>query len=205
MNKQKNFQIRNFILQKRGNVEMVNMYSEKRKENQICFIYSLEAVISFSKYMIEKDLNIVSIREEEIHWNYKLIEQYDLIDQMFGDKCFSISFADMTQEKYVDPVNGISKDRIEKILNWARSQYETTNKDFIVHCFAGISRSSAVAMLINKMLKDDLFAPYDVVYHSPNPIIIKQGAEILGFNADDALCEIKNRSDEYFSGGRSLF
>jgi hypothetical protein len=192
-------------LQKKGNIEMVNMYSEKRKENQICFIYSLEAVIAFSKYMIEKDLNIVSIREEEIHRDYKLIEQYNLIDQMFGEKCFSISFADMTKEKDVDPVNGISKDKIEKILNWAKSQYEKTNKDFIVHCFAGISRSSAVAMLINKMLKDDLFAPYNVKYHSPNPIIIRHGAEILGFNADDALYEIKNRSDEYFSGKGAYF
>lgn len=180
---------------------MINPYTmENIKENQVCLIYSLEGVIAFSKYIIKQNLNVISIREEELHRNDKLIQQYNLIDNMFMDKCFSVSFADMTKDKDVDPVNGISREKIESILNWSKEQYEKTQKGFVVHCFAGISRSSAVAMLINKMLKDDLFVPYNVRFHSPNPIIIKHGADILGFDADEVLYEIKSRSDEYFSG-----
>jgi predicted protein tyrosine phosphatase len=69
------------------------------------------------------------------------------------------------------------KQRIKEALDWAKDK-----ESILVACLAGISRSSAIAYLIQCMREDH---PKDALkilakrIHHPNSLIVKLGAEIL--------------------------
>jgi predicted protein tyrosine phosphatase len=73
-----------------------------------------------------------------------------------------------------------NKENIQNVLNWCKSLIDQNSKDFIVHCTAGISRSSAIAILIQCLIDDSkIFEVVDPRFHFPNTKILKIGEELL--------------------------
>jgi len=173
---------------------------DNRKENQVCYITSLLGVQILSQEIIKRELNVISIREPKTQRDGDIQSQYHNINELYGDRCFSVYFQDIDFISKTSNLISPKKNQIKSILDWAKNKYQENNKMFVVHCFAGISRSSAVAMLINYIANGDLFAPYDVRFHSPNKLILEFGAEILGFDSTSVINKIKAISNAYFAG-----
>lgn len=78
-------------------------------------------------------------------------------------------------------------DNIRNVLDFSK---KFTNDDkVLVHCHAGISRSTAVSVLICIQHGMSIEKAFDLVYSirdcmSPNILIIKYGDELLGCNGD---------------------
>lgn len=150
----------------------------------IASLYDVYALISTEK---NPALNIVSIRNsgesEEIQ------DMFDLHRDNFNSLC-SVIFDDISE-----PMAGagyrLPKEKdIEKVLQWAKDK-----ENILVHCSAGISRSSAIAYLIEctrippceavKILKPGI--------HYPNRLMVKIGSEILG---NPEIYEVFNKKNQ---------
>lgn len=87
----------------------------------------------------------------------------------------------MDYKKYTAP----KIENIQNILNFSK---DFTNDDnVLIHCHAGISRSTAIAVLVCIQHGMSIEESFDHVYSirdcmSPNILIIKYGDEILGLN-----------------------
>jgi predicted protein tyrosine phosphatase len=70
-----------------------------------------------------------------------------------------------------------TEDQIKQIIEWAKDK-----DDIIVACRAGISRSSAVAYLVesSKRGPEEAIKILDMAWHQPNPTVVKVGSKILG-------------------------
>ena len=72
-----------------------------------------------------------------------------------------------------------SRETIGAALDWARDK-----RNVIVHCTAGVSRSSAMAILIDyerdRDIKRVLAETVNPDLHSPNPLVLEHGFSILG-------------------------
>jgi predicted protein tyrosine phosphatase len=71
-----------------------------------------------------------------------------------------------------------SREDIKIIIDWVRTEYP---RDLMVHCYAGVSRSSAVAYVLACIEKDPAEAinMLNPMIHSPNERIVELGADIL--------------------------
>lgn len=136
-------------------------------------ILSLDECIDLVKNRTEN--NIVSIRSSTIAdkvyapideniSNYK-----DIIVETFDD----IEHECETKYGYVLPKD----ENIRRILEWS----DRVSGDIVVHCTAGISRSSAVAYLIacRKMDRSDALACLKFNLHTPNRYVLYLGAKIM--------------------------
>lgn len=79
-----------------------------------------------------------------------------------------------------------SQEHVKQMLDWSEGK-----EDMVIACHAGISRSSATALLIG--LKnwgiDKAFSILDRKRHSPNPLIVKYGDGILGIDIHSKLLD----------------
>jgi predicted protein tyrosine phosphatase len=68
---------------------------------------------------------------------------------------------------------------VSRILDWKRSK--GSENRLLVHCHAGISRSSAIAFIISCMDKsiEESLQILDPAIHYPNELLIKLGSELL--------------------------
>ena len=106
----------------------------------------------------------------------------DYIPVWFHDVCFPIG-------SYAAP----KKEDIEQILAWS----ELRNEPFVVACAAGVSRSSATALLITYQKTksiDEALAILNPDRHNPNALIVKMGSEILNCP------ELYTRYSEWMNG-----
>jgi predicted protein tyrosine phosphatase len=119
--------------------------------------------------------NIISIRDPKVSSKDTI---YASIDKSFSEnKCKSLfvsRFDDITSNVpgYFLP----QYEHIENILNYTKDIPD----DIIVHCTAGISRSSAICYLIayQKRLDATRAIKYiDINLHMPNPLIVNYGAK----------------------------
>lgn len=150
----------------------VKTNSEKSNLPEIQIHSAKSMILNYKKFA---NFYIVSIRNSKTDTFL-----FDQVERLCKDKCkgfLPMVFDDVWLPEherlgYVLP----KKEIIEEALMWAKNK-----GPFIVHCKAGISRSSAVAYLIAC-----LFAPPEKAIkvlnqfiHSPNELIVKFGAEIL--------------------------
>lgn len=124
-----------------------------------------------------KDFNVISIRDTR-NLSRKGIDQYNKIDNFGLPNLYVARFDDLCHESEDGTLP--QKMDVEKIIEWAKQKWNENHLDFIVHCTAGISRSSAIATLISNSLKNpDFMNVFHGKYHSPNQRIIEFGEEIL--------------------------
>ena len=123
---------------------------------------------------------------------YSLIDAYQHI---FKD-VLSVTFDDVTSDNcapYVTP----SIEDVKSILDWSKDK-----DDIIVHCTAGISRSSAIAYLIEyEKTKSflDALETLNYVLHCPNKLIVCQGAAIFkNFDIFSALLSWEKENQKRF-------
>lgn len=133
-------------------------------------IASLDDVISLISNK-KTDYNIISIRTpgEE--------DQIEQLFQLYKDNYASvlpITFDDIEYE--AEHMTPPAKEHIKEILDWSKGK-----SDLLVHCRAGISRSSAVAYLIGCLDSSpkEAIKVLDPLLHWPNKLMVELGAEVL--------------------------
>ena len=136
-------------------------------------IKNLDDVIELVKAG-KNSFSIVSIRSTNIPH-----EEYEPIDELSKNynSILAVYFDDV--EFPEDPYQMATEDQIRQILDWTKDK-----DDILVHCTAGVSRSSAVAYLI-ACSKVGISAAIKVLnywLHDPNKHVLKLGAIILNDN-----------------------
>jgi len=78
------------------------------------------------------------------------------------------------------------EEQIKELLNWSKGKH-----DFVVHCTAGVSRSSAIAYVLACcfMPPSEAISVLDPYKHDPNDLIVQLGAKLLG--NPEVLAELK--------------
>ena len=96
-------------------------------------------------------------------------------------------FLDMDDVIDADAVAAPTRQQVQRILDWAKNLPQDSK--LLIHCFAGVSRSTAAALAIKVQELgvdriDDaiLWLTHIRPQACPNPIIIKYADEILGAN-----------------------
>ena len=115
------------------------------------------------------NVNLVSIRHS---WKNQL---HDDIDRAIPDERLIKAVFDDVEEERTGYQMAVRED-VERILKWTDGR-----DDVCVHCFAGVSRSTAVAYLI-KCKYDGINRALEILdrkNHCPNMHIVKLGAEIM--------------------------
>ena len=81
-----------------------------------------------------------------------------------------------------------TKEHVEKMLNWSEGK-----ENMLIACHAGISRSSATALLIavKNWGMDKGFGVLEKHKHNPNPLIASYGSGILGVDVHYKLIDWK--------------
>jgi predicted protein tyrosine phosphatase len=102
---------------------------------------------------------------------------YDKIERIVPNckECLPLEFNDTTSE---DRPGSPTIEHVKQALNWAEGK-----ENIVVACAAGISRSSAIAYLIQCMRTDpsELYSIdlLDHSFHFPNELILKHGTMLL--------------------------
>ena len=142
-------------------------------------IASLLEVVKNIDFIKRLDTNLVSIRDTN-HSHY-----YDVIDNAGLKNLLVVQFDDLVEEIKIEYRDSYkehppSENDIKMILEWAKQKMSENNKDFIVQCTAGVSRSSAVAILI-QYLQDPSQAlkVINPIFHSPNEKVLEIGEKLL--------------------------
>lgn len=162
-------------------------------------ISSVKEVAKNINFIKNNNINLISIRDTNPKDSQSL---YDIIDDANLAHIFIINFDDLEYE--LNNVNFTERPPtitdIESIIEWARQKIATNPTGFIVHCTAGISRSSAVAILI-KYLHDpeNALKAINPLIHSPNKLILEIGEKM--FNREgwkDAVSKMENDCNDSF-------
>ena len=115
--------------------------------------------------------NVISIRDSN--------RKYSPIDEIQNlcKEILKLDFDDVFSDKYQNSYQKLATlEDIEKIIRFSEGK-----DNLLVHCFAGVSRSSAVAYII-RCTKEN---PWDAIQklsmedHLPNDYIVRLGAKLL--------------------------
>jgi predicted protein tyrosine phosphatase len=72
-----------------------------------------------------------------------------------------------------------TKDHVQTLINWAQTKLEN-NQSFYIHCTAGISRSSACAIIVQALIDPkQILQILNPKIHYPNSKILDNAAEFL--------------------------
>ena len=145
--------------------------------------------------------HVISIREGET----------SLVDKV-ADLCLSLlklKFHDIWLERHAESgrYKLATQDQIREAIDWSKGK-----DDILVHCAAGVSRSSATAYVIacaSMSPQEAMDRFINKNFHSPNEHIVRLGSEILAEEEilrvwkkfkDDKLQERKGRRRTIFQG-----
>lgn len=140
------------------------------------YVMSLDQVVS--KLPMVSGFNVISIRDTRPGTN---IEKYQAIDRAGIQDIMQVQFDDLWSEEHREYGSLPQGQQIFSVLEWAKKKWQENRKPFIVHCTAGISRSSAVAVLLDAMFRNSKEAVdrFDATKHSPNQMILEIGENYL--------------------------
>jgi predicted protein tyrosine phosphatase len=133
------------------------------------------------------------------------LKKYDLIDEAkFDKKCIGI-FDDLQKESDRNTKTMVfpQEKHIFPIIEWAKNKWEENENPFAIHCTAGISRSSAIAIIINKMIKDNVKDAFNTDLHWPNKEILRLGEKFLGVK--DIISQVEEKLKKDFRVGNVGF
>ena len=151
------------------------------QNKQVAWVMSLDEFVHNLPHLKEAEVNAISIRDSQGASSEINNQKYAQIDAAGLQNLYVETFDDLAEpiEKRPDLVFP-QQDHVVNILNWAKQKRQENNKAFVVHCTGGVSRSSAIAMLLNQMFVNDYRAGYDVAIYSPNQKVLEYGEEYLG-------------------------
>lgn len=119
-----------------------------------------------------------------------------LNSKISNNKFLKLSFDDIDckiDAKYIL----VNENDILEIIKFIEALKDNT-ENIIVHCHAGVSRSSAVAMIVAFILTKDFEYAKSIVdiakYHSPNELVLHIADKILGTNFEKYVIEEKERT-----------
>jgi predicted protein tyrosine phosphatase len=144
-------------------------------------IASLKEVLDNIDYIKRNNVNLISIRDNSPEQSEE--QGYEMIDNMNLPNLLVVSFDDL-----VDPLDYKLQRRerppseydISTILEWAKQKIKENNNPFIVHCTAGVSRSSAVAILVSYLQNPETALKIiNPIIHSPNEKVLEIGEKLL--------------------------
>jgi predicted protein tyrosine phosphatase len=127
------------------------------------------------------------VEKDKGKWN--VVSIYDPHCGRAPIECFAKSCKEILKLRFHDYDDRVSplncgpeislpqKRDVQKVLEWANGKTE-----ILVHCFAGISRSSAMAYLIacTRVSALEALGILDGKLHWPNKRIVRIGSEVLG-------------------------
>ena len=136
-----------------------------------------------------KKLDIIFISSPEnkyaVDGSEKIVElARESCELLFNDITFPIGHSRVVPEEH----------HVKKALEFAKGK-----KELIVSCQMGVSRSAAIAYLIEASIVgyEKAFDILDMKIHSPNLLVIKHGAKLLGEQQIlAAMLDWKNKSNE---------
>lgn len=177
-------------------MKIIRLSEENNPNSQtVAKIYSLQDFIHSMPDIKQQGWNVISLRDTPQGSSPDYQALYKRIDGQGFHNIYVATFDDLE----IDDVNVIaakpymvipSMSAIQSILDWAKHKWEENRKPFAVHCTGGISRSSAIAVLIGKMLTNSYAGIFNPQYHSPNNTILDYGGHYLGDeNLRDELTE----------------
>ena len=136
-------------------------------------------VIKDLDYIKNHDMNLISIRD------YDHSPFYDVIDNAGIKNLLAVQFDDLVEELPIEyreryKERPPSESDIKTILEWSKQKMTENGNDFVVHCSAGVSRSAAVAILV-QYLQDPSKAlkVINPMLHSPNKKVLELGEKLL--------------------------
>lgn len=148
-------------------------------------------------YIKNNNIALISIRDTSP--DVERDESYDKIDRAGIQNLYVANFDDLETE--LDPKYGYKEkppehQDIEGILTWTKQKMDEGISSFMVHCTAGVSRSSAVAILIKALHNpEEALKVINPLLHSPNMRVIDFGEKIIEkLNVAD---DIKKMEDDY--------
>ena len=132
-------------------------------------IYSLDGVFEVIRKR-KTNWDIVSIRDSGCPGVYGV---FDIYHENFNS-IICEEFDDI--ESPDDELKVVTRAKITRILKWAKGK-----NNIVVHCTAGISRSSAIAYLIacSRMPASEAIKILNPNIHSPNTLVVFHGIKIL--------------------------
>lgn len=157
-------------------------------------IAGLKNVIDNIDYIRRNDVNLISIRDN------RESPAYDVIDNAGLKNLLVVNFSDI-----IEPIPTMPNEKcpeesdIVTILEWAKQKMQENDKPFIVQCTAGVSRSSAVAILVNYLQDpENALKVINPMIHCPNPKILELGDKILNSNIKQPVKKIMDDTKEQF-------
>lgn len=158
----------------------------------IISIKDIDSAIAYSHLKLNKKIVIVSItclNDTLPMFNVKNENILDILELHFND----------IERQYGD--YQIPKKEDFKELKLFIDKYKDKAEEIVVHCHAGISRSSATASAICRYLNiDDSFIWDSFMYH-PNRLVFRLALESLNIsisqNELDSLCERNEKAHEF--------
>jgi len=156
-------------------------------------IAGLREIISNIDFLRRIQPNLISIRDN------RESPAYDMIDNAGLKNLLVVNFDDITE-----PIPGRyekvpEENDIKIILEWAKQKMQENNNEFIVQCTAGISRSSAVAILVNYLQDpENALKVINPMLHCPNPKVLELGDKILNSNIKEPVKKIMDDTKEQF-------
>lgn len=151
--------------------------------NSTVEILSLDSFVNNLPEIKNNELNVVSIRDSLENSSKRNKMLYERIDSANLANIYVAYFDDV-----VDPFPNSfglifpTQTEISNILNWANKKWNENHKSFVVHCTAGVSRSSSVAILISQLINNNYKNVFHPALHSPNEKVLEFGENHLGVN-----------------------
>jgi predicted protein tyrosine phosphatase len=150
-------------------------------------------------FIKRNNINLISIRDTSAGTNQVY---YDIIDNAGLQNLLVVQFDDLVEflpPQYNRSELPPSEENIKTILEWAKQKMKENNNDFIVHCTGGVSRSSAVAILIQYLQDPEgALKVIDPVLHSPNEKVLELGDKYLNTNLKEPTKKIIKEHNEEF-------
>lgn len=174
----------------------MKIYKLSQNNKQLVYIFSLDRVINNIETIKRINANLISIRDNPAGLSNKVKLQYELIDNSGIQNIYVATFDDV--ELPFENKKGIifpDENIVSNILTWAKSKWEENHKIFVVHCTAGISRSSAIAILINQTIQGQYKNIYNPAIHSPNKKVLEFGDQLNGTNIKEQITKEEKEFD----------
>jgi len=162
-------------------------------------IASLQAVVDNIDTIKRNEYNLISIRDTSP--SSVTEAQYAMIDNAGLQNLLVVNFDDLVSPLPADSMyreRPPNEEDIRTILEWSKQKMQENNSNFIIQCTGGISRSSAVAILV-RYLQDPEKAikVINPILHRPNEKVLEIGEKLLKVEGiKDQTKEILKKHDE---------